>query len=331
MATPPFSPPLSDTSCVVVLITLCQSNGSGTNSILVDAPDREWDIAIPDAFIWDQTKRLTAESHFFQDTDTGPPSRVGQFSQFRPLTVGYGRTSNQYPWEESSPGGVGFTGIAMHMQIAQRLRQFYRRPVYIIQCAKGSTGVTDLGAGNEDWNITGIDTKPESMMELARDYFWGAGLYRLLNDEGYARADIHLAGVVSMLGATDSDGNSNYLTYEADLTASIAATRAWIKPSAPLTVPWVIARSEAYFDSAGDFTNGHTRIAEIRQSQADIVAHVDTGTNIALASCDECDRESGGTGEHFLAQADIILGNEVAAQLTQLTPMASPEGEVDPT
>lgn len=312
-------------SCVVAMITVAQSNPIGTNSYYDEAPNRSWDIDISGVYVWDQIKRVTTTTHSFQDTDGG---HLNEYSQFRPLTVGYGRSSNGYPWDEGTPGGTGFKGIGLAIQLSYRLRQHYRVPIYIIVCGKGSTGVTDLGPGNYDWNVANMDVEPESLLELARDYYWGAGLYALLNDEGYSRSDIHMAGVVSMLGATDSNGNSNYLTFESDLTDCIAEVRSWIFPDAPTNVPWVLVRSEPYFDINGTFTNGHTRIAEIRQSQLNIAA---SGTNIRLASCDECIREGDGAGEHILGQGQIVLGNNVAAQLIQFSPLALPEGEVAPT
>jgi len=317
---------LSAGSCVVAMVTVAQSNPIGTNSYYTDAPSRAWNLDIPGVYIWDQVKRVTYVTHTYQDTDSG---HLNEYSQFRPMTVGYGRSSGGYPWDETTPGEAGFTGIGLAMQLSFRLRQHYRVPVYIIVCGKGATGVTDLiTPGQYDWNINGLDTKPESLLELARDYYWGAGLYALLNDLGYARSDIHMAGVVSMLGATDSNGNNNYLTFEHDLTDSIAEVRSWINPSTPTDVPWVLVRSEPYFDASGVITNGHTRIAEIRQIQEDVAA---SGVNIRLASCDECIREDDGEGEHILGQGQIVLGNSVAAQLIQFSPMASPMGEVTPT
>lgn len=313
-------------SCVVAMVTVAQSNPIGTNSYYDEAPSRAWDLDIPGVFVWDQVKRVTTTTHTFKDTDAG---HLNEYSQFRPMTVGYGRSSNGYPWDESPVGEAGFKGIGLAMQLSFRLRQHYRVPVYIIVCGKGSTGVTNLiTPGAYDWNIIGLDTKVESLLELARDYYWGAGLYALLNDLGYARSDIHMAGVVSMIGATDSNGSTNYLTFEGNLTDCIAEVRSWINPSTPTDVPWVQVRSEPYFDIAGDVTNGHTRIAEIRQIQEDIAA---SGVNIRLASCDECIREDDGEGEHILGQGQIVLGNSVAAQLIQFSPMASPEGEVEPT
>lgn len=159
---------------VIVVLLWGQSNPDGTNSYLSEATQAVWPDEYADTFeapvlIWDQAKRNTKWTHAHTDPDD--PDNADERHKFRNLTPGYGRSSNFYPWSTGFTHGADGPGVGPEMQLGKRLVQAYRRPVYIVKCCRGGTGVADLGEGASDWNIAGLtsnsgEPKAESLLHL---------------------------------------------------------------------------------------------------------------------------------------------------------------------
>lgn len=310
---------------VGMVIILGQSNPFGTSSWIADVVSRMFSDSPRGVRIWDQIKRDTRHTHTF--VDTNDPTEANALSRFRPLTTGYGASGFNYMWQP------GFTQVAQgdpigpEMQLGMELRQFYRAPIEVVKCCQGGTHTAQQPTGTPDWNVASLDQKPESLLELLRDYYYGAALQALL-DEGYERSQIYILGVISMVGAKDSDDQPNADAYDVNMGAIIDEVRSWIAPSSPTSVPWVIVQSEPYYNAAGGTTNNHTYITTVRNAQASLAA---TKGGVTLVSSDACERENGGNGEHIVGQGQVTLGAEMARGIMAGTPLAGPQGEVDPT
>lgn len=257
----------TESSLVYVVALLGQSHAAGWDSPMSDDLAPSFPTTIQNAWVFDKYKRDNQLALSLLDNNRG-----NEMSIIRPLTLGYGGTGANYPWEGLEPDPQ----VGPEMSMANVFTTQRGAKLVVCKAAFGGTAVMDIPSA-DDWSPTQL-AGGTSYVDVFIQTYWNPTIEQAVQLAGGDRSRVRVLGIVWLQGFADARYLSQALAYAENAHNTLTAISTNMQTSVP--VPIKVFRSPLAETAPG------VPVAEIETVRAQqLLLASNSGSPFALPFC----------------------------------------------